>query len=221
MNYNDLVVKRKMYKVSFEGFLNQSKIEDGAFDVGNYLDPWGQWQSSMPADILVVGQDWGSQKYYNKNNGKDILSNSTCSNIVKLFSSIGIDIGSPEKPIGSKIHFVNIIPFVRVGAMQGNKNQIVNDEVIRECVDEFLRPLFMIIKPRIVITLGSFPFTGISYLLSLKKLNKPFTAIVEESPIIESGVKIFPMFHCGAMSTNLNRKFDKQLEDWNKLKSEI
>ena len=58
MTYEELVAKRKNYGLSFEGFLNQAKIENGIYDKGNYLEPWAQWHNSVPADVLVVGQDW-------------------------------------------------------------------------------------------------------------------------------------------------------------------
>jgi hypothetical protein len=72
MTYKELVEKRKKYKIGIEGLLNPNdNIETKIYDKGCYLDPWAKWHKSVPADIMVVGQDWGSVKYYLKNSGGD------------------------------------------------------------------------------------------------------------------------------------------------------
>jgi len=218
MDYIELVNKRKLYPVTYNGFINQSQIEKGIFDTGSYLEPWGQWHNAVPTDILLVGQDWSGQDYYIKNEGKDIGTNFTCSNLIKLCTQAGFDIGTPQKPFSDlKLHFANVIPFIRKGEMAGNKNNIINDGIIKDCSIEFLKPLIDIVSPKIIITLGSCAYKGVRYAFDLPA-DKSFTIAVDNAPIaIEPDIKIFPMFHCGAMGVNRNRKLPKQSEDWSKL----
>jgi uracil-DNA glycosylase len=217
MNYQELVNKRKEYHLDEStGFINQSEIENGEYDSGEYLDPWGQWHNAVPARI---GQDWGGKKYFLKNKGKDVDSNYTCSNLVKLFAEAGIDIGKPNSPgLNSRLHFANLISFIRVGPMQGNGDNIINDIFINKCIDEFIRPLINIVEPEIIITLGSFPFKGVLMAFDKTETVSSFTSLVENAPIeLRPGLKLYPMFHCGAMGVNLNRKLEKQKMDWGKL----
>lgn len=218
MTYSHLVSKRKNFKVDYPGFINQCAIENGIYDTGEFLEPWGQWHNSIPADILVIGQDWGGMDYYVNNKGKDTAQNTTCSNLSMLFKELGIEIGNPESPqTGLKIHFTNLIPFIRTGKMQGNKGNIINSRIITECAEEFLKPLIEIVSPKIIIALGTVPFRGLLHALNISKKGS-FSKAVESGAIsTTSNITIFPMFHCGTLSINMNRKLEQQKSDWAKV----
>ena len=221
MTYTDLVNHRKKYKVEIPGFINPSLVEPRELDRGDYLEPWSKWQGKIPADILVVGQDWGSVDYYRKNKGRDDDTNPTCKNLITLFSEIGIDIGTPGNPnMDERIHFVNIIPFLRTGKMQGSAEVKINNGVICDCANEFLKPLIEIVKPKIIIALGSWPFLGVVEALKVNyDKKKKFRELVNAFPFKSgNGILIFPMFHCGTLSINMNQPLIEQKRDWSRVK---
>jgi hypothetical protein len=220
MTYNDLVEKRKVFNLQVEGLINAADIKGNDYDTGHFLEPWAKWHSSSPARILLVGQDWGGQKYYLKNSGKDDDQNPTCKNLITLFEQIKIDVGLPSAPIKeANLHFTNIIPFLRTGQMQGLLDKILTQTLINEFANEFTKPLIEIVEPQIIITLGMAAFKGIS---SIYEIVPSGTAklkdIVGHGPVIlKGGLLLFPMFHCGSSGVNRNRKIMDQMADWHRI----
>lgn len=224
MTYTELVNYRKKYDVKITGFINQSQVAPIELDMGDHLEPWSKWQGKIPADILVVGQDWGSEDYYLKNNGKDDDVNPTCKNLISLFEEIGIKIGTPGEPKRDvNIHFTNIIPFLRTGKMQGSAEVKINNGVIKKCANEFLEPLIDIVKPKIIIALGAWPFLGVVSALKVDyDKKKKYRELVNASPFYSGdSILIFPMFHCGTLSINMNQPLAGQKKDWSKIKQHI
>ncbi|MDB5022869.1 MAG: hypothetical protein JWP78_624 [Mucilaginibacter sp.] len=216
MTYPELVLKRKNYNLQIPGLINPSCYDHGKFDSDSYLEPWAKWQNSIPAEILVIGQDWGGVDYYRKNNGKDNSLNPTCRNLIRLFEVVNINIGSPEMPGSSgRVHFTNIIPFLRTGQMQGDLNRILNQKLINEIAEEFTAPLISIVKPRIIITLGTVPLRAVLSIFKIKPQYHTLKEFVSGSPLnLDSGLYLFPMYHCGSSGANRNRKLELQKQDW-------
>jgi hypothetical protein len=220
MTYIDLVEKRKAYNLQIEGLINAADIKGNEYDIGQYLEPWAKWQNSCPAQILLVGQDWGGQKYYLKNNGRDDDQNPTCKNLITLFKQIKIDIGLPSAPIEeASVHFTNIIPFLRTGQMQGSLDKILTQTLINAFANEFTKPLIEMVEPQIIITLGMAAFKGITTIYEIAASgNIRLKDIVGHGPIIlKGGLLLFPMFHCGSSGVNRNRKLIEQMADWDKI----
>ncbi|MDR3695598.1 hypothetical protein [Mucilaginibacter sp.] len=217
MTYEELVKNRKDSKLNIDGLINQSELD---FDTGCYLDPWGKWYNSANPDILVIGQDWGNVKYYEKNNGLDNPSNPTCSNLIKLFSSIGFEIGSPLKPNTElKLHFANIIPFIRRGKMQGSLELILNQQTINVFALIFMKPLVELLQPKIVITLGLASTTALLNVFDIptEKKNKLTEMVTGPAINLTDDIKLLPMFHCGASVINRNRNLELQKIDWQRV----
>jgi hypothetical protein len=218
MTYEELVNARKVYKPLPDGLINQGELD---FDNGCYLDPWGKWHNHLSPDILVIGQDWGNVKYYNKNKGKDNDLNPTCRNLAKLFTSIGMDIGTPSNPDTTlRIHLANIIPFIRRGKMQGSLELILNQDDVNNFAVLFINPLLEIIKPKVIITLGLASTRAILNIFTLTVEKKTLTDMVAISPInLTADIKLVPMFHCGASVINRNRSLEQQKNDWLRVKA--
>jgi hypothetical protein len=221
VTYEELVNNRKAYELDFKGLINQSELD---FDNDCYLDPWGKWYNHPNPDILVIGQDWGNVKCYNKNNGRDDALNPTCSNLAKLFSSIGIEIGTPANPDHNlKIHFANIIPFIRRGKMQGSLELILNQNDVNNFALSFISPLIEILKPKVIITLGLASTRAVLNIFAVKvEKTTRLTDMVTDSPInLTANIKLLPMFHCGASVINRTRSLQEQEKDWLKVKAMI
>jgi len=217
MTYEQLVKTRKAYKLDITGLINQSELD---FDNGCYLDPWGKWYNHLSPDILVIGQDWGNVKYYNKNSGLDNPSNPTCINLSKLFSSIGFEIGTPLKPNTElKLHFANIIPFIRRGKMQGSLELILNQQTINAFALTFMKPLVELLQPKIVITLGLASTTALLNVFDIpvEKKNKLTDMVTGPAIKLTDDIKLLLMCHCRASVINRNRNLELQKIDWQRV----
>lgn len=219
MIYKEIVDRRKNSKIALEGFLNPSNTN--MYDEDCFLEPWAKWHKSIPADIMVVGQDWGNVAYYFKNTGKDNDKNPTCINLIELFKVLDIPIGTPNNPEGKyRLHFTNIIPFLRTGKMQGSLEKLIDQNNVNEFADNFIKPLIEIVNPKIIITLG---LSSLKSVLSIFARSIPNSSrlrdLVEQGPIeLEKNLILFPMFHCGSSGVNRNRSLVDQKSDWFKIR---
>jgi hypothetical protein len=215
--YANLVKNRQAYNLGIEGLINPSNLFEGIYDELCFLDPWAKWHNNIPAETLLVGQDWGGQNYYLKNRGGDDNNNPTCKNLIELFKVINIDIGSPSKPnIQANTHFTNIIPFLRTGKMQGELNKILTQTVINEFANLFTKPLINIVKPKFIITLGMAALRGVAFIYNVHiDRNAKLKDFAGGKPLIlKEDLLLFPMYHCGSSGVNRNRNLEQQKKDW-------
>lgn len=209
IRYKELVNKRRNFK--FTDLLNTSEIICEYYDE-NQIGPWSSWQGNLDADILVIGQDWGDINHYLKNGeneGREEEENSTNKNLIELFKMINIDIGTPINPNKkAAVFFTNAI----LGIKDNGMSSKVKEQWEKECTENFLYPLIEIIKPKIILTLGTVPFKAIKRVYKLKQ--KPvLRELINQNPIILDSTKIFAFYHCGGLGL-ANRKLDIQKEDW-------
>ncbi len=205
------------------------------------INLWAHWQGNLDADILVIGQDWGrinskEDATYWRNKKPYLTTDKTSkeysitdNNLQKLFlQSLGIDISISN----DKVFFTNSVQCYKTGSLS-NKT---SDKWHQWCNELFVKRLIHIIKPKIIIPIGQKALNGLKYcgtifdannnLLNDNYFNMKFANIVDngflklKSDYKNENIEMFvcPVFHCGAMSCNLNRKYDKQLEDWDKIK---
>ena len=57
--YRALVEKRKAYNPERFGLANPSAPEFRKYD-SDEIGPWTRWANDLDADLMVVGQDWGT-----------------------------------------------------------------------------------------------------------------------------------------------------------------
>jgi Uracil-DNA glycosylase len=208
--YINLVEKRKSFK--FADLKNPSEIENGIYDKEHSIGPWSLWQGNLDAEILVIGQDWGDVNYYLDNKGIDADNNPTNRNLIELFKTLNIDIGTPSDPNKSApVFFTNAILGIKYNGMSSK----VKASWVKECTNEFLKPLIEIIEPKIIITLGTYAFKAVKDLYKLKE--KPVLKdLINRDPIEVEDKKIFAFYHCGGLGL-ANRKLELQKEDWNRV----
>jgi DNA polymerase len=190
---------------------------------GKYDSPqigaWSLWQGNLEADLMVVGQDWGTVDVFERFRGVDPpprWQNENCanSNLVKLLATIGIQIGLPGERQENKVFFTNAILCLKQGL---NMQAPVSPEYFHNCGSLFLRPLIEIVNPRAVVVLGQLPYEAVRRTFDPGfRLIPPYRRYVENnSPyLLPGGAMLFAVYHCGAGSTNRNRSFAKQCEDW-------
>jgi len=213
--YKNLVLKRKNCSLC-QNLSNPSFIKNGQWD-SDHIGPWSLWQGNLDTEIIVVGQDWGDIRYFEKWQGRDQVSgNPTNTNLQQLLETIGISIKKPQDKQREIIFLSNVILCLKTGGLQAK----VEKEWFENCSKNFLSPLIDIIKPKIVISLGKSVSETILNLYKVPYLKSAkFSKIVESSPfLLTQETYLFPMYHCGAGSINRNRSFNLQKQDWKKLK---
>ncbi len=211
-------------------------------DACKEINLWTYWQGrgNLDAEIMVVGQDWGTP-----DKGSPILNNiceinrklrtdyhfdehnPTDRNLEKLFCSIGISIPSGTRD--PRLFFTNFVLGYRNQGLTGG----FKSRWIRENEGFFLR-LAEIVEPKIIICLGRNVFTGVTRSLGKPVRIRNYNAFVtgSQNPVSVTlpGGKashVFAMAHCGAMGTlNRNRLHDTegltgielQKKDWRRIK---
>jgi len=120
--YDLLVQQRKKCRLCEPDLKNPMTVNP-LYDC-NEIGAWSQWYGNLNAEIVLIGQDWGSIKYYNENHGKDNPNDRTMLNLIKLFSSIGIKIDKPYSHQNRHLFFTNTVLCLKEGNnMSGPKNQ--------------------------------------------------------------------------------------------------
>jgi uracil-DNA glycosylase len=205
-----------------------------------HINLWAHWQGNLNAKILLIGQDWGrldgdeEAEYYRQRNPYLITDrhskeySPTDNNLRTLFlEAFHIDILEPS----DYLFFTNSIQCYKTGSLS-NKT---NDNWYRICNKEYVKRLIGIIKPKVIIPVGTKALNGLrmcgdfynpeNKMVSNTYFKQKFVDIVESGHLklkisIENQtteVMVYPVFHYGVLSCNLNRKFEKQLEDWRKI----
>jgi uracil-DNA glycosylase len=128
----------------------------GIYECHDHVSPWSKSAQNVNATIMVVGQDWSSQKHlsgpinpvharlgYNP----DIPTNINLRRLLKTHLQQDF----------SEVYATNDFPFIKPGNMQGS----IPSAHMRLAVREFLLPQIKIIQPQIVIFLGLGTFNAV------------------------------------------------------------
>lgn len=222
--YKELVKKRQSFTDFVSGISNYSET---GFEI-EHIDAWELWHSNLDADIMVIGQDFADGKTFIKDKGQvepkaDKYAYATNRNLATLFEKgLGIQIGHPLNPNPQvKLFFTNaIVGLKEEGGMQGK----IQDEWAISSVKEFIRPLIEIIRPKVVLVLGSTAFIAVYKAfgddISPKfKVNQPFREIKGRQFRISDSTTVYPVYHCGSRGVNMNQNLDDQIKEWKKIGS--
>jgi DNA polymerase len=219
ISYAKLVYARKVCKAC-QNITNPSEVylNERCLDSGE-IGPWSQWQNSLDAKILLVGQDWGSVEGFIEQEGEEWDNSETNRNLIKLLGSIGFHIKGPtfdEK--NNDIFFTNAVLCLKDGGAQAKTDEIW----FRKCGKLFLRPLIELIEPKIVIALGKEAYKAIiwAYMRPIPSHDK-YSEIVDKlgETQLNSKSRLFAVYHPSRRIINTHRPMDKQLKDWEKIKN--
>jgi len=204
-----LVNKRKQCSLCADNSMTNTSTL--AFET-NSIGKWSDWQDSLEAKIVVVGQDWGTVKYWTDNKGTDAKNNKTNETLRQLLLRLGYDIGTVFKPIKHKdLFFTNTVLCLK----GGNMSSSIATKVYSNCSTTFLKPLVGTIKPKYLIAIGSkaYKSTLLADGVKAKDIIKISTVCGGKPIKLSSGQFLFPVFHCGGLGL-ANRQIKTQFEDW-------
>lgn len=220
MAYEALVNQRKnctMCDPAQCELINPSQAQNGRLDTKE-IGHWTEWQGSLDAKMMVVGQDWGDFNTLEKQEGACNVDNSSTNRaLIQLLNIAGVDIDeNTAKNKHADLFFTNAILCMKTeGGLAGK----VRGSWFRNCVSSFLKPLIEeIVQPKVVVTLGEKATKSLLREYGYKGIN--FKEVVErESPIIVGrNTAVFPVFHCGSLGRR-NRPFEQQKSDWLRIKA--
>jgi uracil-DNA glycosylase family 4 len=212
--YFQLINKFKFCNLCGDELLNPSNEYEKNGRKLNHLGMWAIWQGNINSEILIVGQDWGDDKYLNKFivDGSD--DDSTCKNLAERLKDININIEVQTKTIEQKVFLTNSILCIKKNGKSGTYSKMCQ----KNCGNSFLKPLIELIKPTVIITLGEKPYKSIMELYDKKTVN--FKSAVENNKPVEiiSGVYIFPVYHCSQRIINTHTRIKRdQIKDWKRI----
>lgn len=193
-------------------------VKPSSFPVldSDHLGPWSRWQGKLDADIVVVGQDWGTVSYFRENAGIDEPGSNTNEPLRELLSEIGYEIPAftPACNGSGPIFLTNAILCLKAGDMQSK----VRDTWWRSCSRRFLRRTLDLIQPRVVVALGQVPFRAIAASYGVKIPSQLGVAVDNPTGYaLGNEVRCFPVFHCSRGRRHLNRSFEQQRADWQRI----
>jgi len=213
LDYLRLVNKRKTFQ--FTELLNPSEIEGGKYD-DNHVELWAKWLGCLDAKIMLVGKDFGGLRFFKEFKGGCDPNSVTNQKLIKLFSELDIDIGTPLNPnINAPVFLTNCIFGIINSEAKGSNT--ISSVSKKESTKEFLLPLINIVNPSIIIAMGMEAYECVSNAFQIPR-EKTLRQAVELSPYKLTDSKLlFPVFHCGGLGLR-NRSFDKQINDWLKIR---
>jgi len=213
-DYANLVLTRKACHAC-TGLTNPHDVEDGRYD-SDHAGPWSRWQGNLDAQLMVVGQDWGTPLDFVRQDGHEGPHSPTNLALVELVATAGIRIGAPGLASGRNItFFTNAILCLKSseGGLQGR----VQPAWFVNCAT-FLRRQIEIVSPRVVVGLGERAYRTV--LRSFGILPGAFRAEVERANgrSLPNGSRPFAVYHCGAWIQHTHRPLDLQKLDWMRLR---
>lgn len=204
-----------------------------------HINLWSEWQCSLDADILLIGQDFGHLAalekdaraceervdHYTKDN-YELHKAQTDQNLRKLFGE-ALKIEIDEWPRNDRLFFTNSIQCYRTG----NNNAPCNKKWFKLCNEKHISRLIDIIHPKVVIVMGRVVLEGILHCGTATKDDRPLgkdyfarklNSVLDDGDFrlnLNSGfvATICPVSHTSPPAMNINRKYEKQLGDWKKI----
>ena len=216
--YKDLVDQRKKCRLcASAGLQNPATARLAQFD-SDEIGPWTRWLGDRKANLMVVGEDWGSVEYYEKNKGfDDDCTNRAYTNqrLKRLLNSIEIRVPSGEsRDERSGVFLTNAVLCLKDGSMQ--------DPADERCFDKcrtFLRRQIEIVSPAVVVTLGKRAYKAVATAFKLTSETTLRPAVEEpEGQTLMADCRLLPVYHCGNNSTRRNRCEAEQRLDWKRVR---
>ncbi len=217
--------RRECTKCGEDKVCNVSKFMDGKFDSIEHLTPWSRWQSNPEPLVLVVGQDWSAQDSLSKLSqekassiaryGADI-SIPTNKNLRTLLASIGMDPGTPDNPLPTRLFFYNMVLCLK----KGNLASEVKRKIGSTCAAKFFPDVVTKLQPKAIVCLGALAFRESCKALGVSKVPKLGEHLREGEKISlpQYSTSIFGMYHCGGLGT-AQRKLEIQKADWRRVRT--
>ena len=195
----------------FEKYNNIADFQGGEFDHPDYVSPWSIGAHNINADLMLVGQDWASSKWLsdpknliNAKLGRDpeLPTNKNIDEYLKFF---GLRF--------SDTYATNAFVYIKKGSM----NAYIPKKILYESVRLFLLEQIKIIRPKMIICLGS------DTLNTLRKVNDFKSTLIEQghlNPMPLLGANTYGVYQPGGQGTANAGGKQKAEQQWKFLATE-
>lgn len=182
-----------------------------------YVNLWNLWCYNLDADIMIIGQDYGTREE-NGDMWQAVSDDSPTNRALKdlLKSAFGINTADPD----ASVFFTNAANCYRCNKTTGD----THPGWLPICANKFLGRLIAIIQPKAIISLGNEAFTALSCLDDIPLVcrdaqNEVADTLAErmkyhyQLTVDGKNIAVFPVYHTGALGRR-NRSLEQQKEDW-------
>jgi DNA polymerase len=210
----DLLVKSRKACRACKDLHNPSEIDNGSLDCDE-VGAWSLWQGNLDAQVMVVAQDWGDVCWFRRAGGKPTNDSPTNTTLIELLAQAGLEIKLPRETTGKgNLFFTNAVLCMKCGGAQAE----VKKEWFQNCGERFLGPLIYIVQPKVVVCLGGKAYSTVLRAYG-RKPRKFAEAVGDPNPVelLTGRTWAFAVYHCGARTQNINRKYDDQVKDWRRI----
>ena len=211
--YSALVAARKACRICVER--SPGKIRSCAeFDFDpDVVSHWEAWLGHRRPQLLAVGQDFGNVAYFVRNRGRDDPNNKTNDNLRRLLTEAGLNVTEPREFDGNApVFLTNSILCVKEGQMDG----AIRLSWVDACADKHLRPLVRLLKPPVVVGMGSCGWRAVRRVFGLENAPERISDAAGSSWISGDRTRIFAVGHPGPQGLT-NRPWPQQLGDWRRI----
>ena len=189
-----------------------------------YVNLWNLWQGSPDADIMLIGQDFGTWQTGDSMCAEyrtPPYADPTSRRLYELFGEVfGLDLSRPQP----SLFFTNMATCYRKNHTSGD----MHSGWLPLCANRYMGRLIRIIRPQIIIVLGQAAFDAMFCLDGMpvrcenpvEKAADSFAEIIKREYVIsceEKSIPVFPVYHPGANATR-NRTIAQQRADWLRIK---
>ena len=178
---------------SMEGFSKLSDFHDGYYEC-EYVAPWTISARNTDADLMLISQDWASADFLNKEKNpkqkefgqvEGLPTNKTLKKLLNDHMGMAF----------SDTYATDAFVFIKNGSMSAP----IPFAALVESTKKYALPQIEIVKPKMVICLGSAPFNAIRRTANLQRmaLSEAFK-VTTPFHTMHAGVPIFGVAHPGA-----------------------
>lgn len=167
---------------------------------------------------MVVAQDWGDVRYYEKNRGLDDLRNPTMRNLETILRHIGVNVSTTTYSEQNRSVFLtNAILCLKKDGLQA----MLDPSWVQNCGQLYLRRQVDIVRPKVVVGLGKVAFHALLQAFNLPLISLSAGVAEPRGKALSDSTRLFAAYHCGARTTNINRSLAEQCVDWERIRDAL
>lgn len=218
--YNELVKSRKSCDACKEcGLTNPSAERIRKFD-SEQIGPWTRWNGDLNAQILIVGQEWGSITTFIKQKGLDRADSPTNEMLVYLLASVGVDLKkAPNYFEDSGVFLTNAALCLK----EGTDSSAVREQWFKNCGERYLAKQVDLVQPQIVVAIGKQAYRGICYAYDMEPISKFSDVVGTILPIKgRSKIRMIPVPHLSPLTKAFGgQTLSRQFRNWTLVKTAL
>jgi Uracil DNA glycosylase superfamily len=216
MDYEDLVSTRKACRLCHD-LINPADPTLVQYD-GPEIGPWSRWLASRPAKIIVVGQDWGTERFFRETRGLGDPNNPTRQKLTEFLSLLGFKVDPANKTDETSGIFATnaILCLKRSESLSASVKQVWFSNCGR-----FLKSTIEASSAPSIIALGRPAYESVMHAYGKHpQRDGGFRAVVDSMPIdLDPTRRLFAVYHPAARPHSCSIR--QMREDWMRITTHL